>query len=76
MQNGKKYFVIDFDSTFTQVEALDVLAEISLEGHPEKKERIEKIKRKLGDQRVELARAIKAKHDVDEVGFVKKMKKW
>ncbi len=25
-----KYFVIDFDSTFTQVEALDVLAEISL----------------------------------------------
>lgn len=44
MQNGKKYFVIDFDSTFTQVEALDVLAEISLEGHPEKKERIQKIK--------------------------------
>ena len=25
-----KYFIIDFDSTFTQVEALDVLAEIAL----------------------------------------------
>ncbi|ELR73717.1 D-3-phosphoglycerate dehydrogenase [Fulvivirga imtechensis AK7] len=44
MQNGTKYFVIDFDSTFTQVEALDVLAEISLEGHPEKVERIQRIK--------------------------------
>lgn len=44
MQNGTKYFVIDFDSTFTQVEALDVLAEISLEGHPEKEQRIQKIK--------------------------------
>ncbi|GAA0193681.1 hypothetical protein GCM10009122_56560 [Fulvivirga kasyanovii] len=44
MQNGKKNFVIDFDSTFTQVEALDVLAEISLEGHPEKDDRIQKIK--------------------------------
>ncbi|UII25530.1 phosphoglycerate dehydrogenase [Fulvivirga maritima] len=44
MQNGKKYFVIDFDSTFTQVEALDVLAEIALEGSPEKDERVQKIK--------------------------------
>lgn len=44
MQNGHKYFIIDFDSTFTQVEALDVLAEISLEGHPEKEARIQKIK--------------------------------
>src|SRR6478736_7485822 len=31
-----KYFVIDFDSTFTKVEAFDVLADISLEGHPDK----------------------------------------
>lgn len=31
-----KYFVIDFDSTFTKVEAFDVLADISLDGHPEK----------------------------------------
>ena len=43
MENDK-YFVIDFDSTFTKVEALDVLAEISLQGHPEKDERIRKIK--------------------------------
>ncbi len=31
-----KYFVIDFDSTFTKVEAFDVLADISLSGHPDK----------------------------------------
>ena len=31
-----KYFVIDFDSTFTKVEAFDVLADISLQGHPDK----------------------------------------
>lgn len=38
-----KYFVIDFDSTFTKVEAFDVLADISLHGHPEKEERKNKI---------------------------------
>ena len=31
-----KYFVIDFDSTFTKVEAFDVLATISLQSHPNK----------------------------------------
>lgn len=31
-----KYFVIDFDSTFTKVEAFDVLAEISLDSHPDR----------------------------------------
>lgn len=31
-----KYFIIDFDSTFTKVEAFDVLAEISLSDNPEK----------------------------------------
>lgn len=31
-----KYFVFDFDSTFTKVEALDILCEISLKGNPEK----------------------------------------
>ncbi len=30
------YFVIDFDSTFTQVEALDELARISLKNHPDR----------------------------------------
>jgi D-3-phosphoglycerate dehydrogenase len=39
-----KYFVIDFDSTFTKVEAFDVLAEISLDGHPEKEKLVKKIK--------------------------------
>lgn len=43
MEN-EKYFVIDFDSTFTKVEALDVLAEISLKNHPEREERIRRIK--------------------------------
>ncbi|MEQ9592756.1 MAG: phosphoglycerate dehydrogenase [Cyclobacteriaceae bacterium] len=31
-----KYFVIDFDSTFTKVEAFDALADISLRDHPDK----------------------------------------
>jgi D-3-phosphoglycerate dehydrogenase / 2-oxoglutarate reductase len=30
-----KYFVIDFDSTFTKVEAFDALADISLKDHPD-----------------------------------------
>ncbi|TRX52184.1 phosphoglycerate dehydrogenase [Fulvivirga sp. M361] len=42
--NSQKYFVIDFDSTFTQVEALDILGEIALEGHVEKENRLHKIK--------------------------------
>jgi len=32
----KNYYIIDFDSTFTQVEALDELARISLADHPAK----------------------------------------
>ncbi|MFY0652537.1 MAG: phosphoglycerate dehydrogenase [Cyclobacteriaceae bacterium] len=38
-----KNFVIDFDSTFTQVEALDVLGEISLANSPDKVEALKKI---------------------------------
>jgi D-3-phosphoglycerate dehydrogenase len=38
-----KYFVIDFDSTFTKVEAFDVLADISLSDHPEQEERKKQI---------------------------------
>jgi len=34
----KEYYIIDFDSTFTQVEALDELVRISLEGSPHKDE--------------------------------------
>lgn len=40
-----KYFVIDFDSTFTKVEAFDVLADISLNDHPDQ----EKIKQQIID---------------------------
>src|SRR6478609_2007078 len=36
MENNNKYFIIDFDSTFTKVEALDELGEISLKDHPNK----------------------------------------
>jgi D-3-phosphoglycerate dehydrogenase len=35
MENNK-YFIIDFDSTFTKVEALDELGEIALKDHPDK----------------------------------------
>lgn len=44
MNNGnKKYFIIDFDSTFTQVEALDILGEISLRNAPDKAARLQKV---------------------------------
>ncbi|MDW8287665.1 MAG: phosphoglycerate dehydrogenase [Flammeovirgaceae bacterium] len=42
--SDKKYFVIDFDSTFTKVEALDVLCEIAYEGNPEKNAIAAKVK--------------------------------
>ena len=38
-----KYFVIDFDSTFTKVEAFDVLADISLKDHPDREVRKKQI---------------------------------
>lgn len=40
----KTFFIIDFDSTFTQVEAMEELAAISLENDPEKEDLILKIK--------------------------------
>ncbi len=43
MEN-QKHIIIDFDSTFTRVEALDVLCEISLKGKPDAKESLKKIK--------------------------------
>lgn len=43
-QELSKYYIIDFDSTFTSVEALDVLGEIVLEGSPRKKKVLDKIK--------------------------------
>ncbi|MBS1681660.1 MAG: phosphoglycerate dehydrogenase [Bacteroidetes bacterium] len=45
MQATPKYFIIDFDSTFTKVEAFDVLADISLNGNPEK----ESIKKQIAE---------------------------
>ncbi|MEJ7557314.1 MAG: HAD-IB family phosphatase [Pedobacter sp.] len=41
--NQKNYYIIDFDSTFTQVEALDELARISLKKHPDKEAIFKKI---------------------------------
>ena len=43
MVETKRNFVFDFDSTLTQVEALDVLAEITLARNPKKDEIIEEI---------------------------------
>jgi len=40
----KKYFIIDFDSTFTNVEALDLLGEISLSHLADRDERLQLIK--------------------------------
>ena len=39
-----KFFIIDFDSTFTQVEALEELAALSLKGNPKKSEILNQIK--------------------------------
>jgi len=45
-----KYIIIDFDSTFTQVEGLDELARIALEGKPNQQEIVSRIEEitKLG----------------------------
>lgn len=43
-QEVKKNFIIDFDSTFTKVEALDILGEIALANHPEKEKVLNQIK--------------------------------
>jgi D-3-phosphoglycerate dehydrogenase len=67
------YYIIDFDSTFTQVEALDILGEIALKDAPDKNERLQKIKditdrgmagtqtlRESLEQRLELLKANKS----------------
>ena len=43
MQKDKACYIIDFDSTFTQVEALDELARISLKDHPDRAQIYQKI---------------------------------
>lgn len=45
----RNYFIIDFDSTFTKVEAMDELCQIALQNHPEKNERLSQIQ-SLTDQ--------------------------
>lgn len=40
-----KHYIIDFDSTFTSVEALDVLCEIALDKSPKKDQALNEIKR-------------------------------
>lgn len=45
MDKNNFYFIIDFDSTFIQVEALDELANIALQKNPRKKEILEEIKK-------------------------------
>jgi len=52
MEQQEKTFVFDFDSTLTQVEAFEELAEISLKGDPRKKEKIRQIAR-ITDQGVD-----------------------
>ena len=44
METIQKYFIIDFDSTFTKVEALDILCEISLADSPDREAALQKIK--------------------------------
>ncbi len=45
MNNNNKYFIIDFDSTFIQVEALEELAKISLKSNPDKPKILAQIRR-------------------------------
>ncbi|WP_370090550.1 phosphoglycerate dehydrogenase [Ekhidna sp.] len=65
--NQTKYFIIDFDSTFTQVEALDVLAEISLKDNENQAKAIEEIK-SITDQGMEggmsFRESLKARIDI------------
>ncbi|MBN1155574.1 phosphoglycerate dehydrogenase [candidate division KSB1 bacterium] len=48
-----KHFIIDFDSTFIQVEALEELARISLRNNPDKKNILKEIKR-ITDMGIEM----------------------
>ncbi len=43
-EKEQKYFIIDFDSTFTKVEGLDELGKISLQGNPKRDEALAEIK--------------------------------
>ena len=40
----EKHYIIDFDGTFTKVEALEILAEISLAAHPDRDQLLKVVK--------------------------------
>ena len=40
-----RYFIIDFDSTFTKVEAMEELAAIALQGNPRREQIVAELKR-------------------------------
>lgn len=80
----KKNYIIDFDSTFTQVEALDELAKISLNDHPNREQRFAKIEQLTNaamegelsfrdslHQRIQLLQANRSHLDI----LIKKLKK-
>ena len=52
IEEKKRTFVFDFDSTLTQVEAFEELAEVSLKGDPKRKDKIAQIG-KITDQGVD-----------------------
>lgn len=52
IEEKRRTFVFDFDSTLTQVEAFEELAEVSLKGDPKRKEKIAQIA-KITDQGVD-----------------------
>jgi len=52
IEEKRRTFVFDFDSTLTQVEAFEELAEVSLKGDPKRKEKIAEIA-KITDQGVD-----------------------
>jgi D-3-phosphoglycerate dehydrogenase len=65
MQKQNTWFIIDFDSTFTQVEAMEELASISLKNDPDKEVIIEKIKQltyMAMDGKIPFNKPLKARH--------------
>ncbi|MBL8017812.1 MAG: phosphoglycerate dehydrogenase, partial [Ignavibacteria bacterium] len=78
------YYIIDFDSTFVKVEALDLLAEIALKKDPERIVKLEKIKSLTGqamEGRITFAESLKRRIALIECGkpeielLVKRLKK-
>lgn len=60
----EKVFIIDFDSTFVQVEALDLLAEISLVKNPEKSAEIREITTLGMEGKISFAESLKKRVEI------------